>query len=123
VADGDPGREFTITTLIIGLPRQVVVQRCRRADVHLVLRDDGAVWPPLAVAQWRTGRATLAPGRPGRGGWRIGSAPGLPSAPFRDFVNTWAHTATYGDDCFVSCVWWTGGTQRQRGELSGRSLL
>ena len=65
MADGDPGRECTITTLIIGLPRQVVVQRCRRADVHLVLRDDGAVWPPLAVAQWRTGRATLAPGRPG----------------------------------------------------------
>jgi hypothetical protein len=26
----------------------VVVQRCRRADVDLVLRDDGAVWPPLA---------------------------------------------------------------------------
>ena len=39
--------EFTVTTLVIGLPRQVVVQRCRRADVDLVLRDDG-VWPPLA---------------------------------------------------------------------------
>ena len=42
--------EFTITTLVIGFPRQVVVQRCRRADVDLVLRDDGAVWPPLAAA-------------------------------------------------------------------------
>jgi hypothetical protein len=30
--------EFTITTLVIGLLRQVVVQRCRRADVDLVLR-------------------------------------------------------------------------------------
>jgi hypothetical protein len=40
--------EWTITTLVIGLPGQVVVQRCRRADVDLVLRDDGAVWPPLA---------------------------------------------------------------------------
>jgi hypothetical protein len=39
--------EWTVTTLVIGLPRQVVVQRCRRADVDLVLRDDGAVWPPL----------------------------------------------------------------------------
>jgi hypothetical protein len=38
--------EWTITTLL-GLPHQVVVQRCRRADVGLVLRDDGAVWPPL----------------------------------------------------------------------------
>jgi hypothetical protein len=37
--------EVTITTLVIGLPRQVVVQRCDRADVDLVLRDDGAVWP------------------------------------------------------------------------------
>lgn len=33
--------EFTITTLVIGLPRQVVVQRCRRAEVDLVLRDEG----------------------------------------------------------------------------------
>jgi len=38
--------EFTVTTLVIGLPRQVVGQRCRRADVDLVLRDDGAVWLP-----------------------------------------------------------------------------
>ncbi len=38
--------EFTVTTLVVGLPRQVVVQRCKRADVDLVLRDDGAVWPP-----------------------------------------------------------------------------
>lgn len=38
--------EWTITTLVIGLPRQVVVHRCRRSDVDLVLRDDGAVWPP-----------------------------------------------------------------------------
>jgi len=29
------------------LPRPVVVQRCKRADVDLVLRDDGAVWPPV----------------------------------------------------------------------------
>lgn len=42
--------EFTITTLIIGLPRRWwSVQRCRRADVDLVLRDDGAVWPPLTL--------------------------------------------------------------------------
>jgi hypothetical protein len=41
--------EFTVTTLVIGLPRQVVVQRCRRADVDLVLRADGAVWPPLPL--------------------------------------------------------------------------
>ena len=41
--------EWTVTTLVIGLPRQVVVQRCNRADVDLVLRDDGAVWPPLAL--------------------------------------------------------------------------
>ncbi len=41
--------EFVITSLVIGLPRQVVAQRCRRADVDLVLRDDGAVWPPLAA--------------------------------------------------------------------------
>lgn len=27
--------EFTVTTLVIGLPRQVVVQRCRQADVDL----------------------------------------------------------------------------------------
>ncbi len=39
--------EWTITTLVIGLPRQVVVQRCHGADVDLVLRDDGEVWPPL----------------------------------------------------------------------------
>ena len=37
--------EFTVTTLVIGLPRQLVVQRCRRADIDLWLRDDGAVWP------------------------------------------------------------------------------
>jgi transcriptional regulator with XRE-family HTH domain len=37
--------EFSITTLVIGLPRQVVVQRCRRSHVGLVVRDDGAVWP------------------------------------------------------------------------------
>ena len=41
--------EFTVTTLVIRLPRPVMVQRCRRADVDLVLRDDGAVWPPLTV--------------------------------------------------------------------------
>ena len=41
--------EFTVTTPVIGLPRQVLVQRCSRADVDLVLRDDGALWPPLAV--------------------------------------------------------------------------
>lgn len=41
--------EFSVTTLVIGLPRQVVAQRCRRADVDLALRDDGAVWPPLAA--------------------------------------------------------------------------
>jgi hypothetical protein len=40
---------LTITTLVVGLPRQVVVQRCGRVDVDLVLRDDGAVWPPLAA--------------------------------------------------------------------------
>lgn len=39
--------EWTITTLVIGLPRTVVVQRCSRADVDLVLRDDGAIWPAL----------------------------------------------------------------------------
>jgi hypothetical protein len=38
---------MTITTLVLGLPRQVVVQRCRRGDVDPVLRGDGAVWPPL----------------------------------------------------------------------------
>jgi hypothetical protein len=37
--------EFTVTTLVIGLPRQLVVQGCRRADIDLWLRDDGAVWP------------------------------------------------------------------------------
>lgn len=31
-------QDLTNTTLVIGLPRQVVVQRCRRADVDLVLR-------------------------------------------------------------------------------------
>ncbi len=41
--------EWTITTLVIGLPRQVVVQRCSQDDVDLVLRDDGAVWPPLPL--------------------------------------------------------------------------
>jgi hypothetical protein len=35
--------EFTVTTLVIRLPRQVVVPRCKRADVELVLREDGAV--------------------------------------------------------------------------------
>jgi hypothetical protein len=45
--------EFVITTLVIGLPRRVVVQRCRRADVDLVLRDDGAVWPPVPERQTR----------------------------------------------------------------------
>jgi hypothetical protein len=38
--------DSTVTTLVIGLPRHVVVQRCRRTDVDLVLPDDGAVWPP-----------------------------------------------------------------------------
>ena len=42
--------EFTVTTLVIGLPRQVLVQRCRCANVDLVLRDDGAVWPPVGPA-------------------------------------------------------------------------
>ena len=36
-----------LMTLTIGLPREVVVQWCRRADVDLVLRDDQAVLPPL----------------------------------------------------------------------------
>jgi hypothetical protein len=27
--------EFTVTKLVIGLPRQVVVQQCRRVDVDL----------------------------------------------------------------------------------------
>ena len=38
---------FTVTTLVIALPRQVVVQRWGRADVDLVLQDDRAVGPPL----------------------------------------------------------------------------
>ena len=42
----DTRLEFNITTLVIGLPRQVVVQRCNQADVDLVLRDDAAMWPP-----------------------------------------------------------------------------
>jgi hypothetical protein len=41
--------DWTIMTLVIALLLQVVVQRCRRADVDLVLRNDGAVWPPLAL--------------------------------------------------------------------------
>ncbi len=49
--------EFVITTLVIGLPRRVVVQRCRRADVDLVLRDDGAVWPPLRPVATMSSRA------------------------------------------------------------------
>lgn len=44
----DTQLEWTVTTLVIGLPRTVVVQRCRRVDVDLVLRDDGAVWPAFA---------------------------------------------------------------------------
>ena len=44
--------EWTITTLVIGLARQVVVQQCRRTDVDLVLRDDEAVWPPLPSVRW-----------------------------------------------------------------------
>ncbi len=40
--------DFTITTPVIGLPRTVVVQRCARADVDPVVRDDLATWPPLA---------------------------------------------------------------------------
>lgn len=39
--------EFTVTTLLVGLPRVVVVERCNRADVDLVVRDDLAVWPTL----------------------------------------------------------------------------
>ena len=35
----------TITTSVIGLPREVVVQRCRRADVDLVLARRRAVLP------------------------------------------------------------------------------
>lgn len=38
--------DFTITTPVIGLPRTVVVQRCARAAVDLVVRDDLAIWPP-----------------------------------------------------------------------------
>src|SRR4028118_2076792 len=45
-----PRSGCAVTPLVLALPRRVVVQRCRRADVDLVLRDDGAVWPPLAVA-------------------------------------------------------------------------
>jgi hypothetical protein len=43
VADGRTARSSPSRS-----PRQVVVQRCGRADVDLVLRDDGAVWPPLS---------------------------------------------------------------------------
>ena len=42
--------EFTVTTLGIGLPRRVVVQRCRREDVDPVLRDDGECDRRLAQA-------------------------------------------------------------------------
>ncbi len=35
--------EWTVTTLVIGLARTVGVQRCSRADVDLVVRDDLAV--------------------------------------------------------------------------------
>ena len=48
--------DWTIMTLVIALLLQVVVQRCRRADVDLVLRNDGAVWPPLALTWWRADR-------------------------------------------------------------------
>lgn len=41
--------DFTITTPVIGLPRTVVVQRCSRADVDLVVRDDLAIWPTQAT--------------------------------------------------------------------------
>jgi hypothetical protein len=41
--------EFTVTTLVTGVPRQMVVQRCRRSAVDLVLRADCAVWPPLLI--------------------------------------------------------------------------
>ena len=57
--------EFTITTLFIGLPRLIAVQRCRLADVDLVLRQDGAVWP-LNESNWRT-RTT--PNTRGCRGW------------------------------------------------------
>jgi len=40
--------DFTIITPVIGLPRRVVVQRCNRAEVDMVVRDDLGVWPPLA---------------------------------------------------------------------------
>ena len=38
---------FTITTPVIGLPRAVVVQRCARAEVDLVVRDNLAIWPAV----------------------------------------------------------------------------
>jgi len=36
--------EWTVTTLVLGMPREVVVQRLARRDVDLV-RDDLAIWP------------------------------------------------------------------------------
>jgi hypothetical protein len=55
--------EYTVTTLVIGLPPQVVVQRCRRADVDLVLRDDGAIWPsplgPCIAASFRANQRVV----------------------------------------------------------------
>jgi len=55
--------EWTITTLVIGLPRTVVVRRCRRADVDLVLIDDGAVWPPVGVVGAAGSAARVTGGR------------------------------------------------------------
>lgn len=40
--------DFTITTPVVGLPRTVVVQRCARREVDLVVRDDLAIWPPTS---------------------------------------------------------------------------
>ena len=54
--------EWTVTALVIGLPREVVVQRCARAEVDLVVRDDLAVWPPRAAApsaQVSSGRSEI----------------------------------------------------------------
>ena len=50
VADGHQ-LEFTVTTLVIGLPRQVVVQRCRRTDVHGAARPRRRASSPFVAAQ------------------------------------------------------------------------
>ena len=66
--------EFTITTLVIGLPRQVVVQRCRRADVDLVLRGRRggvAAASRVVMADSASDPCISRPGSCGRGGWCI----------------------------------------------------